>query len=44
MLILKSFTIQVHDEGVSTKRKFGVFQSYDMNIDPYPHFSKTGKI
>ena len=25
------------------KRKLGIFQSYDMNIDSYPHFSERGK-
>ena len=26
------------------KRKLGAFQSYDINIDAYPHFSEEGKI
>ena len=26
------------------KRKLGVFQSYDMNIDSHPHFSEEGKM
>ena len=43
-LNLKDFTAQVCDEEYQQKRKRGLFQSYDINIDSHPHFNEEGKI
>ena len=43
-LNLKDFTAQVCDEEYQQKRKRGLFQSYDINIDSYPQFSKEENI